>query len=141
MTSREVISDGMIAGAVAAVVSGAPSTALSLATRADLLAPTLAAGSILLPHEKRKLRLVLAAFQVHVLLSLGWGIVIAGVLRERASPVSGAIAGSAIAVWDLLVIGRRWRRIRDLPFGPQLADHVAYGLTVGVVLQRRHRRL
>ncbi|MDP9067305.1 MAG: hypothetical protein M3N53_03015 [Actinomycetota bacterium] len=139
MTAREVIADGFAAGAIAAVVSGAPSTAVAVATRSDVLEPTLAAGSILLPHEERKTRLVLAAFAVHMLLSLGWGIIISALLRGRASAVRGVLAGTGIGVFDLLVIGRRWPRIRDLPFAPQLADHVAFGLTVGVVLRRRHR--
>jgi hypothetical protein len=40
--------DGMAAGAIAAVTSGAPSAALALAGDGDLLAETAAAGRILL---------------------------------------------------------------------------------------------
>ena len=43
----------------------------------------------------------------------------------------------AIAALDLAVIGRRIPAIRALPQGRQWADHVAYGLTVGLVLRAR----
>jgi hypothetical protein len=49
------------AGLWAAVLSGAPSTLHALATGRDPLAATLAAGSILLPGETRRTRLLAAA--------------------------------------------------------------------------------
>ncbi len=139
MTAERVLADGAAAGAVAAIVSAAPSTAHAIATGGDVLEPTRAAGSILLPNEQRPAILLLAAVPVHVLLSLGWGVVLAAVLRDRATPALGIVAGAAIAVCDLLVIGRRWPRIRELPFAPQLADHLMFGLATGLVLQRRVR--
>jgi hypothetical protein len=49
-----------------------------------------------------------------------------------------AVAGGlAIAALDLGVAGHVFPRIRALPQGWQWADHVAYGLAVGVVLRRR----
>jgi hypothetical protein len=47
------------------------------------------------------------------------------------------VAGLGIATLDLAVIGRRIPAIRALPQGRQWADHVAYGLAVGVELRRR----
>jgi hypothetical protein len=123
------------AGTVAAVLSGAPSTVHAVATGGDPWAATLAAGSVLLPHETRRGRLVFAAAVLHGALSLGWAAVLARVLR-RPSVVSGAVAGLGIAALDLGLIGRRLPGIRALPQAPQVADHVAYGVAVAVVLQR-----
>jgi hypothetical protein len=50
------------------------------------------------------------------------------------------LAGLGIAALDLGVVGRRVPRIRGLPLGPQIADHVAYATVVGVVLARRRAR-
>jgi hypothetical protein len=47
--------------------------------------------------------------------------------------------GLAIAALDLGIGGRLFPRIRALPPAPQVADHVAYGATVGYVLARRRR--
>jgi hypothetical protein len=122
------------AGAWAAVLSGLPSTLHALATGRDPLEATKAAGSILLPRETRTLPLVLAAAPVHLVLSLGWALALQKG-RVRGT-VPGAVAGLAIAALDLGVVGRRFPRIRALPLGPQLADHIAYGAVVGAVLAR-----
>ncbi len=131
--------DGLVAGAVAAVVSGAPSTLHALATRSSPLEATLAAGTLLLPRERRALPLVLAATPVHVALSLGWALVLAALLPRRRTIAWATLAGLAIAALDLGVVGRRCPRIRALPQLPQWLDHVAYGATVGAVLSRRRR--
>ncbi len=57
--------DGLAAGALAAVVSGLPSTVHALAAGRDPLEATLAAGSLLLPNETRRLPLFLAAVPAH----------------------------------------------------------------------------
>ena len=132
--------DAVAAGLVAAAVSGAPSTVHALATGRDPLEPTLAAGSILLPRERRRLPLVAAAVPVHLAISLGWALVLTAVLPRCRTTTAGAAAGLAIAALDLGVIGRRIPAIRTLPQGRQWADHVAYGLAVGVVLRVRRRR-
>jgi hypothetical protein len=129
--------DGLVAGGVAAVVSGAPSTFHALVTGRDPLAATLAAGSLLLPRETRSEGLLLAAIPVHVAISLGWGLALARVLPRRPSLAAGAVAGIAVAALDLGLVGRRFARIRALPLWPQLADHVAYGITVAAVLRGR----
>ena len=124
---------------MAALPSGVPSTLYALATGRDPLEATKAAGALLLRHETRTLPLVAAAAPAHLALSLGWGVVLAAVLR-RPTPLRGALAGLAIAALDLGVIGRRFPRIRALRPGPQVADHVAFGLVVGWVLARRRAR-
>lgn len=122
------------AAAAGAVVSGIPSTAHALLTGRDPLEATLAAGSVLLPRETSRTRLVAAAVPLHLALSLGWTVVLdrAGV---RGAP-AGAAAGLAVAALDLGVVGRRFPRIRALPLLPQLADHAAFGAVVGALLRR-----
>lgn len=140
-TRQETVRDALAAGAVAALASGAPSTAHALLTGGRPFEATLAAGTIVLRDEARSGRLLLAAVPVHLVLSLGWALVLAAVLPRRSTAAFGALAGLGIAALDLGLIGRRLERIRALPQAPQVADHVAYGATVGAVLSiRRSRR-
>jgi len=137
MTCAGTIEDGLVAGAVAAVLSGAPSTLHALATRASPLEATLAAGTLLARRERRPIVLLLAAVAVHVALSLGWALLLAAILPRRRTTAWATLAGLAIAALDLGVVGRRYPRIRALPLLPQVLDHVAFGATVGAVLSRR----
>ena len=139
MTRVATIADGLVAGAVAALVSGAPSTLHAFATRSSPLEATLAAGTLLLPRERRPLALVLAAVPVHLALSFGWALLLAALLPHRRTVAAGVLAGLAIAALDLGVVGRRNPRVRALPQLPQVLDHVAYGAAVGVVLRLRRR--
>jgi hypothetical protein len=70
---------------------------------------------------------------VHLGISLAWTLVLdrAGIRGARR----GAVAGLAIAALDLGLAGRRVPRIRELPVGPQLADHAAFGAIAGRLLQ------
>jgi hypothetical protein len=136
---RSRFTDGIAAGSVAAVVSGLPSTAWALAAGDDPLEATLAAGSILLPNERRRGRLFVAAIPVHLALSLGWALVLERALPRGGEFATGALAGLGIAALDLGIVGRHFPRVRALPVLPQIADHVAYGMTVGCVLARRRR--
>jgi hypothetical protein len=132
--------DAVAAGIAGAVLAGVPSTAWSLARGDDVLDGARAAGAILLPHERRTPVLLAAAVPVHVALSLGWAAVLTAVLPRRAEPVWGLAAGAGIAALDLGIIGRRIPAIRALPQGRQWADHLAYGLAVGVALRLRRSR-
>jgi hypothetical protein len=108
-----------------------------LARGDDVLEGARAAGAMLLPREGRTAVLLIAAVPVHLTLSLGWASFIVPALPRRAEPVWGVVAGLAIAALDLSVIGRRIPAIRALPQGRQWADHVAYGLGVGLVVRTR----
>jgi hypothetical protein len=108
-----------------------------LARGDDVLDGARAAGAMLLPREQRTAVLLAAAVPVHLALSFGWAGVMAAALPRRAEPAWGAVAGLGIAALDLSVIGRRIPAIRALPQGRQWADHVAYGLCVGIVLRAR----
>ena len=127
----------MIAGLAGAAFSGLPSTVVTLLRGEDLLDGARAAGAIVLPGEERTPVLLAAATPVHLALSLGWAAVLARMLPRGREPLWGAVAGLGIAALDLGVIGRRIPAIRGLPQGRQWADHVAYGLTVGLVLRTR----
>jgi hypothetical protein len=134
---RGVVGDAIAAGLVGAVCSAIPSSAWSLARGDDLLDGARGAGAIMLPHERRTAVLLVAAAPVHLALSLGWAAVMAAMLPRRAEPAWGVVAGLGIAAVDLGVIGRRISAIRALPQGRQWADHVAFGLAVGLVLRQR----
>jgi hypothetical protein len=131
------LADALPAGAAGAILSGLPSTTVTLARRESLLDGVTAAGSILPPSERRPLPLIAAAMPVHLALSFGWAAVLSALLPRRATLPAAAAAGLAIAALDLEVIGRAFPRIRALPQGRQWADHVAYGLAVGAVVRRR----
>jgi hypothetical protein len=139
MTARALAGDTLTAGLAGAVLAGIPSTAWSLARGDDVLDGARAAGAIVLPGEQRTPVLLAAAVPVHLALSLGWAQVLAAVLPRGGEPLTGAVAGLGIAALDLVVIGRRIPAIRALPQGRQWADHVAYGLAVGVALRLRRR--
>ena len=132
--------DALAAGAVAAVIGSLPSTVWALARGRDPLEATLAAGSMLLPGEDRPVRLCAAAVPVHLAFSFGWAAVLAHVLPRRHTVAAGALAGLCIAALDLGLGRRLFPRVRDLPLLPQLADHVAYGATVGFVLAGQRER-
>lgn len=135
--SRSQLANAIRASIPAAVLSGLPSTVHALIRNRDPLEATVAAGSILLPREERRTRLLLAAVPVHVALSVSWTIVIAIVLPRKRPIVEGALAGIAIAALDLRVLGRRFPRIEALRVMPQLADHIAFGVIAAVAIARQ----
>ena len=137
--SRDV-EDAVVAGAVAAVLSGVPSTLHAILDATNPLEASLAAGTLLLPRERRPSRLLPAAIVAHGALSLGWALVLAAALPRRRTLAWSVLAGLAIAAFDLGVVGRRFPRVRALATAPQVLDHVAYGATVGCVLSRRRAR-
>jgi hypothetical protein len=126
----------LVAAAVGGLVSGVPSTVAAVVAGRDPLEATLAAGSLLLPRETRRLRLAAAAVPVHAVVSLFWTLVLDRTLPRRRPVPWGAAAGAAIAALDLVVVGRRLPRVRGLPFLPQLADHVAFGAVVGALVRK-----
>lgn len=131
------IRQGVRAGLVAGVLSGAPSTLHAVVTGGDPLAATVAAGSILLRGETRRGRLMAAAVPVHFGLSVAWGVVLGALLPPRRTVGYGLLAGAAIAAADLGVVGRRLPMIRALPVAPQVLDHLAYGAVAGWLLAGR----
>jgi hypothetical protein len=138
-SERRVIRDGLAAALPAAFLSGLPSTLHALWRKRDPLEASVAAGSILLPRESRRARLLVAAIPVHASISCAWALVLSAVLPRKAPVAEGVLAGLSIALLDLGVIGRHYPRIRALQSGPQVADHVAFGLVTALWLARRAR--
>jgi hypothetical protein len=122
-----------------AVVSGIPSTLYTVLEGGDPLEGGRALGQVLLPRSERTLVLLVAGAPVHLALSLGWAGVLGAVLPERAEPAVATLGGLGIAALDLALLGRFFGPIAALPQGRQWADHVAFGLTVGVVLRATRR--
>jgi len=135
-----LVGDALAAGLAGAACSALPSTVWSLVRGDDPLEGARALGVVVLPNERRTPVLLGVAAPVHVGISLGWAAVLAAALPRRAEPRWGAVGGMAIAALDLGMIGRRIRAIQALPQGRQWADHLAYGLTVGLVLRARRAR-
>ena len=137
---EQLLRDGVRAAAPASLVSGLPSTVHALVTRGDPLEASLAAGSILLPTERSRLRLLAAAVPVHLSLSAIWGLVLAAALPRKRPIVEGVISGLLIAAFDLGGVGRRFPRVRALPVLPQVADHIAFGVITAIALSRQERK-
>ena len=115
---------------VAAVVSGGPSTVVALVRGDDVLAATRAAGTLVPGRRDRPG--VVAGVVVHAVLSLWWGVVLTAVVRRLGGgAVTGTAAGAAVAALDLGVVARLYPAVRDLPRGPQWADHLVFGAVVG----------
>ncbi|MDP8976549.1 MAG: hypothetical protein M3N28_09360 [Actinomycetota bacterium] len=125
---RGFLTRGLAAGAVAAVLSGVPSTAAAVLTRRDALEAARAAGAMVGSPT------VGAGAAVHACISLAWGVMLAAALPRRHPVLWGVAAGGAIAAVDLGVVGRRLAPIRALPAVPQVADHLAFGAVVGAVV-------
>jgi hypothetical protein len=129
--------DAVVAGSLAALLSGVPSTAHAILHRVNPLEASLAAGTLLLAHETRASRLLPAAIVAHAALSLGWALVLTATLPRRRTVAWSVAGGLAIAALDLGVVGRRYPRIRTLALVPQVLDHIAFAATVGYVVSRR----
>jgi hypothetical protein len=140
MSTTRTLRAGARAGAVAAVLSGLPSTVHTLVTGGDLTESTLAVGSVLLGDNAPRGHLLAAGAATHVAISLGWGAVLAPFVPSRHPVRWGMGAGLAIAALDLGVIGRRFARVRALPLIPQVADHIAFGAVVALLVSRSRDR-
>jgi hypothetical protein len=131
----------LTAGLAGAVWSGLPSTVWTLLEGGDVAEGGRAVGKVVLPREERTWVLLAAGAPVHLALSFGWAGVLARVLPEHDEALLGVVGGLAIAGLDLVLLGRFFGPIARLPQGRQWADHAAFGLCVGLVLQnRRHAR-
>jgi hypothetical protein len=126
------------AGAVAAVVSGIPSTAHALFTGGDVLAATRAAGT-LLPGRRTRPG-VAAGLIAHVIVSAAWtGVLAARARHHRLGVGGGALAGLGIAALDLGIAARAYPAVRALARGPQILDHLVFGAVIGALLDRPDR--
>ena len=132
---REVL----VAGCLAGLLGGVPSTLHALLTGRDPLAATRAAGSLVGGPD----RLLLGVGTVvHAVVSVGWAAALLPVLHHVREPVTaGALLGAGIAAVDLRIAQYRFPSVAALPRWPQVADHVVYGACLGLVVDRSGQRL
>jgi hypothetical protein len=76
----------------------------------------------------------------HFAISAGFGQVLGRFLPLRRSALWGAAGGAAMGLVGAGLVGRRFNSIRELPFGPQLADNIAFGIIFALVADRASRR-
>ena len=128
--------------AIAAILSGAPSTAHAVLTRRDPLVATRAAASLVGVGPQHRILALAGGGVVHLVVSAWWGTVLGAVLPPGRRTRWGVVAGVAIFVLDLQVIARLAKRpaITALPPSPQLADHLAFAVVIGFVLDRFDER-
>ncbi len=82
----------------------------------------------------------LAATVVHASVSFFWAAVLTWLLPHRNTTVWAIVALSAIAILDLRVIGPLFPPIAALDFWPQFADHMVFGVVLGLTLEWRRKR-
>jgi hypothetical protein len=129
----------MQATAAAALLGGAPST-LDAFRRHRKMRPVVAyvrdatsvVGTLVPPGRPGFIRGAI----IHVGISVLCGEALARTLPQTHSTSCGAVAGLAIGVINVGVIGRRFPAIRELPLVPQLADNVAFGVVFAAIVDR-----
>ena len=101
-----------------------------------------AAGAMLIAPDSSNAELFSAAAVVHICVSALWAGVLTWLLPRERTIMWATTALAGIAVLDLRVIAPLFfPEVYALPFWPQLADHLAFGATLGAVLQWRfHQR-
>jgi hypothetical protein len=127
------------ATAVAAVLSGAPSTLDAVRRQREFRSvvsyigdATRAVGTLVPPGRPSFVR----GAVIHVGISVVCGEALARTLPERHSTTWGAAAGLALGVVGVGLIGRRFPAIAALPFIPQLADNIAFGTVFAFIVDR-----
>jgi hypothetical protein len=133
--------DVFYAYVVATIFSGLPSTLHALATGADPLEATRAAGAMLVPPAAGTATLVAAAAVVHPAVSLFWTAVFVFLLPRRRLVLWAVLGSAAVALLDLRVIAPLFfPSVAALAFWPQFADHLMWGVLLGGTLWLRLRR-
>jgi hypothetical protein len=82
---------------------------------------------------------VLLGAATHLGVSVVVGQALGRLLPRRGSALWGAAAGAALGCIGVGLVGRRFGAIRDLPFGPQVADNIAFGVVFALVADRAVR--
>jgi hypothetical protein len=102
---------------------------------------TRAAGAMLILPSSGLAALVLAAAVVHTAVSFFWAAILVFILPRRHVIVWATVAAALIAWLDLRVIAPAFfAEVAALEFGPQVADHLMWGASLGWVLSRRWRK-
>lgn len=139
-SGRRGFTDLVRAWLAATLLGGLPSSAWALLTGGDVLEPTRAAGSMLLPHATASGKLLAAAALVHPAVSAFWSLILWRLLPPRATLEWALLAALLIAVVDLKAIAPLFfPRVAALDFWPQLADHLMWGAAFAIALDWRRR--
>ena len=135
------IRDVLAAGSVATLVSGIPSTVHAWLTGGDVTEATRAAGAMLIPASSGLPALILAAGLVHIAVSFFWTAILVRLLPRRHVLAWVAVAALVIGFVDLRLIAPVFfPEVAALRPGPQMADHLMWGVSLGWVLARRWRK-
>jgi hypothetical protein len=133
--------DLLCAWLVATLLSGLPSTVYAYVTGGDVMAASRAAAAMVGRAEGLPSQVFVAAAAVHAAVSLFWAVVLAMLLPRRGTVLCALLASAGIALLDLRVIAPAWfPAVAALPIAPQLADHLMWGLCIGMTLDLRRRR-
>ena len=128
----------LIAGGLAGLVGGIPSTVYLLVTGGDVLESLNAVVAMVSANDLPILQRIAVAAAVHFAVSLLWALVLVVLIPRRTAVVGALVASFLIAFLDLKVIAPLYfAEVAALAFIPQLADHLAWGATVGAVLRLR----
>jgi hypothetical protein len=123
-----------LAWLAATLLSGIPSTLHALVTGRDPLEATRAAAAML-PLTPS---LLVNAGIVHCAVSMFWAVILWLVLPRRHAAAWAVAAAALIGILDLRIIAPRFfPEVAALEFWPQMADHLAWGLCLGPVIQKR----
>ena len=79
---------------------------------------------------------VVVGAATHMGISVVVGQALGRLLPLRHSAQWGAVGGAAMGLAGAGLIGHRFDGIRDLPFGRQLADNIAFGIVFALVADR-----
>ena len=126
---------------MATVFSGAPSTLYFFVTSADLWLPIQAVGTTMLPADSSAWSILLAAGVIHCAVSMFWAVIVAGAAPAKHVVAFAMSASALIAVLDLRIIAPAlFPDVANLSFWPQFADHLAWGMLLGMTLHFRQMR-
>jgi len=137
---RSVLTDAVWAAAISGILSGIPSTSWVFLTGGDLLEAGRAAGNLLLPATSTAAALLGAGAVAHAAVTAFWSVALSAALPVRHTVAWGALASLGIAALDLGLIGKFFPLIKALAIGPQIADHLAFGVVAAAVIVWRRRR-
>ena len=137
---KRYFGDLFLAGAAATLFSGLPSTLYAFVRQQDISEATRAAGAMLISPGSSMLELFEAAAIVHVCVSFFWAAILVRFLPRRHVVAAAVAAAIAIGLFDLRAVAPlMFPEVARLAFWPQMADHVMWGLCLGLALAWRRR--
>lgn len=134
MNPNAFVRELLWAGSAATILSGIPSTIYAAWAGRSVLEAMRAAGAMLIPAASSDLKLFWAAALVHGAVSFFWAALLVLFLPRQKPILSSLLAGVAIGLFDLRVMGRFFPEVQALHFASQMADHLMWGFCLGATL-------